>query len=420
MRILMVNKYLYPRAGAETYMLELTRLLKSHGHTVAFFGMDHPDKTDLGPTCTIDPVSFDRGNSKVKNIVELCKAVFNSSKVRKKFEKFCEWFRPDLIHAHNVYNQISPSLFENTKVPVIMTAHDYKAVCPSYNLFSNGENCVKCLTAKSFKPCVENKCIQGSLVKSILAAMSSARHKKKKTYEKLYDRIIAPSHFMKKKLVEGGLQEDKIDVVHNFTKGKRSLYPSDDFLLYAGRICIEKGVHTLIEAYENIQGKKPQLKICGTGPLKPVLEKYTKEKNLDIEWLGYVKPEKVKKLILSSKAVLVPSIWYENCSMTIMESLVLGKPVIASTSGGNNELINDGYNGFKFEGGNVQSLIDALTKFLHMDYIDLEANSYHFGQTFFGPDTHYKSILKVYEKVIGIHSVEEFVSAVEENVGRAG
>lgn len=397
----MVNKFLYPRAGAETYMLELSRLLKTHGHKVAFFGMDHPEKTDLGPTSTVAPIDFSKTNSKLKNLTEISKAFLQNIKIRKKFSKFCESFKPDLIHAHNVYNQISPSLFKSIDIPVIMTAHDYKPVCPSYNLFSNGQNCEKCLEG-SFIPCIKNKCVQNSTLKSLVSAASSWFHQKTGTYNELYSRIIAPSHFMKKKLVQGGLNSEKIDVVHNFTKAEKSLFPNEGFLLYAGRICQEKGVKTLIDAYEKLPLPRPKLRICGTGPLKVELQKYSKEKKLDIDWLGYVKPTTVKKLINESMAVVVPSIWYENCSMTIMESLVLGKPVIASITGGNPELINDGYNGFTFKAGSVSEMTLALRKLIDADHAHLERNAYNFGQVFFGPDAHYKSIKKVYERVIGI------------------
>ena len=394
----MVNKFLYPRAGAETYMLELSRLLKDHGHQVAFFGMNHPEKTKLGLTSTVSPIDFSKSNGVVKNISELGKAFLQNLKIRAQFQRFCQSFKPDLIHAHNVYNQISPDLFKSINVPVVMTAHDYKPVCPSYNLFSNGENCEKCLVG-SFTPCVTNKCVQGSMIKSLISAMSSWYHKKEDTYNKLYTKIVSPSHFMKRKLIQGGLNEDKIEVVHNFTKAKKSIFPNKGFLLYAGRICQEKGVKNLIDAYEALPTPRPQLKICGTGPLKPELQKHTESKGLDIEWLGYVKPTRVKALISECRAVVVPSIWYENCSMTIMESLVLGKPVIASITGGNPELINDGVNGFTFEAGNTSQLLNALQKLLSADQGELERNAYSHGQSYFGPDAHYKSIMKIYKSV---------------------
>ena len=408
MRILMVNKYLYPKAGAETYMLELSRSLIKAGHEVAFFGMNHPELTKLGPTCTVEEVYFGGDQTLLKRIKQVSRAVHQNITIRRKFKNFCKQFKADLIHAHNVYNQIPASLFKGCKLPILMTAHDYKPVCPSYNLYSKGSNCTKCLKG-SFLSCIKNKCVQNSLFSSSLAAVSSYAHKKLGTYTKSINHYVAPSSFMKSMLVKGGIPSDKVSIIHNFTTVGYTLNEPGQNLLYAGRICKEKGVDTLINAYEKLPQPRPKLIICGTGPLKIELQKVSEEKALNIEWKGYVSPERVKEEMKYAAAVVVPSKWNENCSMTIMESLNHGRPVIASDAGGNPELIKNGYNGYVFKAGDVDSLVSSLHEFSKSDKLNLSSQAAYSGQKFFTPQTHLKELTKVYQGLLHIDHKEILV-----------
>ena len=408
MRIMMVNKYLYPKAGAETYMLELCRTLIAEGHQVAFFGMNHPEITKLGPTCAIEEVNFGANQSVSSRIKQIGQAIYQNCTIRRKFRNFCKEFKADFIHAHNVYNQIPASLFKGSKLPVLMTAHDYKPVCPSYNLYSKGSNCDKCL-AGSFKPCIKNRCVQDSLLSSTLAAISSYVHKKSGTYTNSINHYVAPSSFMKQKLVMGGLPSEKISVIHNFTTVNYTLDTPGDSLLYAGRICKEKGVDTLIDAYELLPEPRPELKICGTGPLKVKLQKESEKRKLNIKWLGYVSPDRVKEEMKSACAVIVPSKWNENCSMTIMESLIHGRPVIASDAGGNPELIENAYNGFVFKAGDVQDLLRVLIELSQADKLNLSCQAAYSGQKFFSPQAHLKNLFKVYNRLTQLNEKIDFV-----------
>ena len=400
MKVLMVNKFLYPRAGAETYMLGLSRSLIADGHEVAFFGMDHKDKTDLGKTFIIPAVEFGIKKSFLYKMGQLVKASVQNLSVCSKLKECCEDFKPDLIHAHNVYNQLPPSLFKDVDIPVIMTAHDYKPICPSYNLFTKGENCERCL-AGSFKPCIENKCVQGSTVASTISALSSWKVKKAKTYLTDYKAYIAPSDFMKRKLVQGGIPENMVKIVNNYTEKSTLSSSKGKSLLYAGRICQEKGVDTMLKAYSLLPQPRPELRICGTGPLKDHLEEISKKDNLDVTWLGFVSPQTVKEEMDAALAVLVPSKWNENCSMTIMESLVNGRPVIVSDSGGNPELIKDGYDGYTFKAGDAEHMAEKLKELLAADNKQLCENATKTGEQRYSSQVHMKQIYEVYQDVLG-------------------
>ncbi|MCH2208118.1 MAG: glycosyltransferase [Lentisphaerales bacterium] len=400
MRILMVNKFLYPRAGAETYMLRLSETLINAGHEIAFFGMDHPLKTDIAKTYTVKQLEFGKHLGKWAKLGQLTKAAYQALKIKKIFKQSCKDFRPDLIHAHNVYNQLPPDLFKDAYVPVIMTAHDYKAVCPSYNLFTNDANCYKCQKG-SFIPCITNKCVQNNLLASSISAISSTYHKWRKTYIDHIDSYIAPSRFMKEQLIAGAIPDEKVKVINNFTETETKTFKAgEEGLLYAGRICREKGLHTLLEAYRQLPGKRPKLTICGTGPLKPELEAMTERESLDVTWTGYVNPARIIQEMKKAKAVIVPSVWNENCSMTIMESLANGRPVIASNAGGNPELINHGFNGLVFKAGDVEDLTQKLKMFELLDIKKLSDNAALSGKSYFSSDNHLKQILHHYDKTL--------------------
>lgn len=368
MRILMANKYLYPRAGAETYMLSVAAELNARGHEVAFFGMAHPENTNLGQVCAFPALEFGVRQSKFSALKNVARAAWFSvaGTVQRKLDQFIAQFKPDLIHAHNIYNQLSPALFvkHTPHVPVVMTAHDYKPVCPNYSLFTQGETCTRCLSG-SFKPCVKYRCIQGSRIKSMLAAASSALHKSRQTYTRGYHLLIAPSRFMKRQLVAGGIPDERVVVLNNFAAPAVEFTQPGENLLYFGRLCREKGVHTLLHAYAKLSEPRPRLRIAGEGPLSDELKSLAAEKKLDsIEWLGRISPAQVAVELDQCAFSVVPSIWYENCSMAILESLARGRAVIAGDSGGNPDLIKPGQDGDLFAAGNVEALhakLSALT-----------------------------------------------------------
>ena len=400
MRILMVNKFLYPRAGAETYMLRLSESLIKAGHEIAFFGMDHKDKTTLGKTYTVKQVEFGKHLGKLEKFGQLFKAGWQNLKIKKIFAECCKDFKPDLIHAHNVYNQLPPDLFKFIEIPVVMTAHDYKPVCPSYNLFTNGQNCTECLNS-NFLPCIKNKCVQGSTLASTISALSSTYHKIKKTYLDTIDVYVAPSRFMKDKLILGGIPSDKIKVINNFTDANSDRAPKGKKgFLYAGRICKEKGLNTLIQAYKQLPLPRPEMTICGTGPLKKAMQELSEAEGLNIHWTGYISPDKIVKKMDDAQAVIVPSIWNENCSMTIMESLANGRPVIASDTGGNPELITHGYDGLIFKSGDAEDLSLKLSQFLQLDLESISKNALETGSRFFSTEFHTDQILKLYQNAL--------------------
>lgn len=402
MKILMVNKYLYPRAGAETYMISLAKELLLAGHEVAFFGMDHPQNITFAKTYTIPFFEFGKTSSLLSIGVNIAKKAADvlTAATRRKFQHCVEDFRPDIIHAHNIYNQLPPDLFIKVVpvIPVLMTLHDYKPICPSYNLFTQGETCKRCLTGNYF-PCIKYSCVHESKFKSAIAAASSANHHRKKTYERGYSHFIAPSKFMKDVHVEGGFNSDSITVIPNFVRPGNPENITKQEFLYAGRLCLEKGLHELLEAYRLLPKPRPALKIAGEGPSSGALKNFAQRENLDeIIWLGKISPEEVQKELSNSAVSLVPSLWYENCPMSILESFAQGRPVIASDLAGNRELIRHGIDGFLVDPKDSQSFADYLQKAIS-DRESLEKMSTTcFNKVLeeYSPNEHLQKILNVY------------------------
>ena len=404
MNILMVNKYLYPRGGAETYMLSIAEQLAERGHKLAFFGMDHSENTTDGQVRTIPFLEFGEKSSKLGKLANVFKAGIYTlrGQAKKELEQLIKDFKPDIIHAHNVYNQISPAIFKDCSVPVVLTAHDYKAVCPNYSLFVDGEACERCLDG-SFSNCIKQRCCHGSLLSSSLASFSSMRHRSQKTYERDYAHIISPSGFLKSKLVKGGLPEPSITVVHNFTTLPEKVVEPGTSILYIGRLSKEKGIDTLIEAYSKLdESVRPELRIAGEGPMKEKLTKLCEDLKIPVTWLGRISPKEVREELNSCGLTVVPSLWYENCSMAIMESLGYGRATVVSSSGGNPELVTPDVEGVVFQAGDSDSLAASLQKIVSQEGLlkEMSLKARARAEKQFSETIHMKNLLDVYESVL--------------------
>ncbi|MEI6231959.1 MAG: glycosyltransferase [Planctomycetota bacterium] len=403
MRVLMANKYLYPRAGAETYMLTVAEELVARGHTVGFFGMEHSENTTIGPVRTIPAIEFGAKHGALNALKNIGRAAWASvtHSTQKTLDAFITDFKPDIVHAHNIYNQLSPSLFvkHTARIPVVMTVHDYKPVCPNYSLFTEGATCTRCLTG-GFTKCVKHKCVQGSLLKSALAAASSQHHKANQTYTRGYSWLISPSEFLKRQLVAGGIPEGHVGVLNNFAAPAKTFSPPGNGILYFGRLCREKGIDTLLAAYAAMPEPRPRLSIAGEGPLSDELKKLAAEKGLTgIRWLGRIPPAEVANELDRCAVSVVPSVWFENCSMAILESLARGRAVIAANSGGNAELIRPGIDGNVFKAGDVADLRAML-----LDVTRSPEKAARMGEAAresalnrFSPATHIDGLLKQFE-----------------------
>lgn len=402
MKILMVNKFHYLKGGSEKYYFELAELLREHGHEVAFFSMK--DEKNIKTDCKeyfVEPIDLNTG-SKLKAL-----DVIYSKENKKKMEEALDEFKPDIVHLNNFQRQLSASIIDPIKsrnIPIVFTAHDVQAICPAITMMDNDKNiCEECMKGK-YLNCIKKKCNKGSTLKSIVGALEGYYYRTKNIYTKKIDFIITPSEFYREKMIEDGIPENKIKALHNFVELKDyDLEVSDEeYALYFGRLSKEKGILNLINAFTKL--KEGKLYIAGEGPEKETIEKIIKENNLEdrIKLLGFLNADQMKDTIRKCKFVIVPSIWYENCPYSVMETLAIGKPVIGANIGGIPELVKNEQSGLTYKYDNIDDLANKMeTLFNNEDLVTkYGVNAKKQANELYGKDIYYKNIMSIYEKLV--------------------
>lgn len=368
MKVLIVNKFLYPNGGSETYIFEIGKKLQEMGHEVQFFGMEHKGRI-VGNNVNAYTADMDFHGNKLSKLIYPFKIIY-SFDARKQIRKVLDDMQPDVVHLNNINFQITPSIIDEickyekqTKrdVKIIYTAHDSQWVCPNHLMMipSTNETCDRCLSGNNIH-CTKNKCIHNSRVKSLIGTIEANFYKHRKTYAKV-DTIICPSRFMHGKLGRDKIvQSNELVVRHNFfikseDYEKVMALPKKDYVLYFGRYSEEKGIRTLLNAVKNL----PEISFifAGSGPLEAEVNAVE-----NIENKGFVTGEELHTLIRQAKFSILPSECYENCPFTIMESVAYGTPVIGANIGGIPELIGEGKTGIEFASGDADDLTDAIFK----------------------------------------------------------
>ena len=398
MRILLTNKFYYPRGGDCIHTIGLKELLESKGHDVAIFSMSHQENYVLEESkYWPSEVSFSS-----KNPINLLNALlrpFGVNEVKKKFEFLLNDFKPDVVHAHNIHSQLSPIIVEIAKkknIPVVWTLHDYKLICPAYTFLDSNQNvCEDCLT-KPFSV-VAKKCVKGSLLGSVLGYLEAKKWERKRI-EASVDQFISPSKFLKSKMQQAGFNPDLITHIYNFADDEKFSVVANtnrkSQVVYVGRISVEKGVDKLCEVYA--ANKKMKLLIVGGGPQKEMLEKRFGGEN--ISFVGYKDWDFIKKELSQSSFLIVPSQWYENNPLTIIEALALGTPVLGANIGGIPELI-DKSNGMLFDPDSVDDLSEKVALMETKDNWDYKGISQN-AKDKFNQDQYYSKLMDLYRKFI--------------------
>lgn len=372
MKVLIVNKFLYPNGGSETYIFELAKELEKLGHEVQFFGMEHPDRiVGNNVNAYTSNMDFHNGGNggKLKKLFAKLTMPFKiiySFEAKKQIRKVLNDMQPDVVHLNNINFQITPSIIYEIRswekrtgrsCRIVFTAHDYQWICPNHMMYipQSGEICSRCKGGKYIE-CTKHSCIHGSKVRSLLGSVEAYYYKWRKTYSKV-DTIICPSQFLYDRFAEDKLLKDKLVMMHNFltTDVKVSVDTKGDYVLYFGRFDVQKGIRTLINACREL----PEINFvfAGTGPLASELVGMDNVRNV-----GFKSGDELKKLISEAAFSIYPSEWYENCPFSVMESQMYGTPVIGANSGGIPELISTGSEptGELFAPGDADDLIKKI------------------------------------------------------------
>jgi glycosyltransferase involved in cell wall biosynthesis len=362
-KVLLINKFYRPNGGAETVFFATKKLLEDDGHEVVPFAMNHEDNlpSEWSPY-------FAKRRSYVDGHVVMrvrdSLATVYSFEAGRALRRLLRRFRPDVAHLHNVYHQLTCSVVDElhrAKIPMVMTLHDYKIVCPNYMLFTHGAPCRRCVGGSPWNAAVY-RCMKGSVSGSIIAAMEATLARTFDWYGHI-DRFIVPSQFLQSLVVAGGIDEGRIVVAQYPVKSdsRLSLAISDRArFVYVGRFVPEKGLDILLAAAAKLR-EKADILLIGRGPTEAALQKRILSERLPVEVRQFVAdPNGIRSELRRSTAIIVPSISYENAPMAVLEAASVGVPAVASSIGGIPEIVEHEVTGLLFPAGNAPRLSTML------------------------------------------------------------
>jgi glycosyltransferase involved in cell wall biosynthesis len=372
-KILLLNNYHYRRGGAEVVYLEQARALRARGWQVIELAMQHPrNEPSLQADQFAEEIEYGHRYGPVDRVRHAGKVIY-SVEAAQKVQHLIRRERPDVVHAHNVYHHLSPSVLHAARrcgVPVLLTAHDLKLLCPAIHMLSGGRVCEDCRVHGRFSV-VRKRCQKDSLVLSALVYVESGVHAATGLYRKSVDRLIAPSQFLIDKFAEWGWTGPSFSLVPNFvdTEVLQPAFLPGNHFLYFGRLSREKGLATLIAA----AGKAGvEVSLVGTGPQEEELMREASRSGARVRFCGYRQGAALWDLVRDCRAVVLPSECYENAPLTLLEAYACGKPALGARIGGIPELIRPGRTGDVFESGDSEGLARLMRRYADLPDEEVE------------------------------------------------
>jgi glycosyltransferase involved in cell wall biosynthesis len=404
MRILYCNKYNFPFSGTEVYLFDLMQMMREKGHDVALFSMKDP----RGAPTEFDDYFLPHTDFKDKSWGFLKRArlaghAMYSISARQRLGEMIREFRPDVAHVRNIYHHLSPSIFWELKrrgVPVVYHLNDFKLLCPSYNLTNRGAACERCKGGEFWRVVTEG-CYHGGRARSAVLAVEAYLHRWLKTYERCIDLFLAPSEFVRGKLIEAGWDAGRIEVLPHFQRIADEPFsspPSTGPILYFGRLSREKGVADLLRAMSELRDLR--LVIAGEGGERASLEAQARRLVLDnVRFVGQLHGEALRQQISDARFTVLPSHAYETLGKTILESYALGRAVVASDFGSRREFVRHGETGLLYPVGNIGQLANAIRSLCESPERaqEMGAAGFKFVRERHSPASHYEAISALYE-----------------------
>ena len=406
MKILLANKFYRPGGGPETGMRLVVKDLEVLGHTVIPFSMHDPrNYATEYEKYFVSNIDYENHSRLPWDLAKSALKIIYNVEARKKIEQLIIDTKPDIAHMRNIYHQLSPSILLPLKrhnIPVVMTLHDFKMLCPNYTFMRNKKPCEEC-QGKYFYKAIKYKCVKNSYLKSTLCALEMYIHKKARTYIDAVDCFIALSRFTQGKMIEYGLPKEKIFYLPNYINipdftPKRQ---KEKYVLFLGMLSDKNGSYNLTCAMRSLPEIK--LKIAGVGPQRSLIENYIRENNMkNVELLGFLTGERLQEVTANCTFLAFPNNCYHNCPMSILEAFSYGKPVIGARLGSVPECIEDGKNGLLFQPGNVEDLArkirylyerPKLVRMLGQDGLEKVKRNY-------SKENHYERLLGLYQDLV--------------------
>lgn len=412
MKILISNIRYFISGGPEKYLFNISKLLEQKGNEVIPFSIKYNknEASDFNnyfitPIGDEDKVYYREYKKDFKTVKQLISRSFYSFEAKNAIMNEIEHENPDIIYMLPFINKISPSIIDGAKnkgKKVVVRLSDFFLMCPRFDFLCNNEVCEKC-TKKGLLSAVHQKCVGNSFSASFVRVMSMYFHRLIKIYDKV-DKFICPTTFLADKLVENGFDKNKIVHIPTFIDySKITPNYKGEYILYFGRLCKEKGIDVLIEAFSKYDKANKRLLIVGdynNDEGEKLINLVNNKKIDDVEFLGFRSGSDLLDIIQNSKFVVVPSRWYDNMPNVLLEAYACGKPVIASRIGSFTELIDDGKTGFLFDINNVNDLIDKIKIIDNEEMIEyLGKNARKKVEDEFNADLHYKRLIEVFRSM---------------------
>jgi len=366
MRILNVNKFFHPRAGAETSFLQTRDLLRAEGHDVIDFAMRHPDNLPSPYASFFAPErSYEPDGGAIRRTRDAMWSVY-SVPARRALARLLDAHRPDVAHLHNVYHQLTLSLVDELaarRIPIVLTLHDWKMACPAYTLFTEGAPCRRCPNG-SVTNAIRHRCVKGSTAASALAAAEAAITRRRETYGKV-QRVIAQSHFGVAIAELAGIRPNRVVYVPGFIPdpvlaANASAADYGPRLLYAGRLDETKGIRPMLAAFALVR-VPASLRIAGSGELEHEVRSAA-ARDSRIEYLGRLPRAQLYEEFERARAVVLPSLYEDNAPAVMLEAQAKAKPLIVTDRGGPPEFVRDGETGLVVDPEDVVSLAAAMER----------------------------------------------------------
>lgn len=391
MKIVLVHNYYSSKipSGENKVFEEEKELLKKNNHEV---------------------IEYKRSNDEVKKsgiigkIKALCALIWNPFSFFK-IKKIIKNEDPDVVHVHNTFPLISPSIFYGmgNRSARVITLHNYRLVCAAGIPMRNGNVCTECIDKKSVFPAMKYACYKNSRIATFPLVMSISLHKIIKTWVKKVDAIICLSEFQKTVMKEYGFPEEKLYVKPNFYPGNPTVVEYNerqDYVVFVGRLSHEKGVDLLIQAWRLWGEKAPELRLIGSGELESELK--SSAKGLPIKFYGQLGEVEAQAHIRNARLLVLPSRWFEGFPMVIREAYAFGTPVVASDVGPLPSIVKNNVCGLTFSSNNAMDLLDKIITIMNNREFSkiMSNNSYKEFKELYTESINYECLIDIYNKSI--------------------
>jgi glycosyltransferase involved in cell wall biosynthesis len=420
MVVLQINKFFWMKGGAERYFFSVSEELERLGHGVIHFSMDHPsNRPSPYAHYFVSNKDYDSPAGGVRTLTHAASFI-RSREAARRIRQLVRDHRPDVAHLHNTYHQLTPSIIaalDEAGVPVVMTLHDYKLICPNYCHFASGEYCYRCRGGR-FHQALVTRCSGGSLARSALLSAEAYWQRWTGVYGRVR-RFIAPSRFMRARVAEAagnvGIDAERVTYLPSFcpptgAAAGTGLSDADravldglpqSYVLYFGRLGEEKGLNSLLDAVSRLPGVP--FVICGDGPQRSALEQAVGERSLDnVQFTGYANKPLLELVVARAAVSVLPAIWPENAPFTVIEAAAAGVPQVVSDMGGLPEMAEI-VSGLVFRHGDGADLAEKIDGLLS-EPAGARARGDEGRQAalaYFDKDRHMQSLMEIYNEVQG-------------------